>query len=49
MQTDIASLLSLVSKYNQDERLVRIQSPLDAEMLLVHSLRAHEKVSQPYA
>ena len=28
-----------------DERLVRIQSPLDAEMLLVHSLGVHEKVS----
>ncbi len=48
MVPEVADLLSSVLRFNQDRRLVRVESPLDAEMLMVHRFEGREAVSQPF-
>ncbi|AIY42718.1 VgrG protein [Collimonas arenae] len=48
MYPNASALLARVGRFNQDRRLVRIKTPLDADLLLVHRLHGSEALSKPF-
>ncbi|WP_230427555.1 type VI secretion system Vgr family protein [Collimonas humicola] len=48
MYPNASAMLARVGRFNQDRRLVRIKTPLDADLLLVHRLHGTEALSKPF-
>jgi type VI secretion system secreted protein VgrG len=48
MYPNASALLARVSRFNQNRRLVRIKTPLDDDLLLVHRLHGSEALSKPF-
>jgi type VI secretion system secreted protein VgrG len=48
MVPDVSALLNAVLQFNQDRRLMRVKTPLEAESLLVHTFEGREAVSEPF-
>lgn len=48
MYPNPSAMLARVGRFNQDRRLVRIKTPLDADLLLVHRMYGSEALSKPF-
>jgi type VI secretion system secreted protein VgrG len=48
VNVDISAILIAVAGFNQDRRLIRVKTTLEADVLMVHRLSGTEAVSQPF-
>jgi type VI secretion system secreted protein VgrG len=48
VNVDISAILIAVAGFNQDRRLIRVKTTLEADVLMVHRVSGSETVSQPF-
>jgi type VI secretion system secreted protein VgrG len=48
VNVDISAILFAVAGFNQDRRLIRVKTTLEADVLMVHRFSGTEAVSQPF-
>jgi type VI secretion system secreted protein VgrG len=48
VNVDISAILLAVVRFNQDKRLIRVKTTLEADVLMVHRMSGTEAVSQPF-